>query len=934
MQRILLTIILCSALAACSNKEEQNTLATQWPKVSSETKPWTRWWWLGSDVNKEGLTYNLAEMSKAGLGGVEITPIYGVQGREMHYLNYLSPEWMSMLSYTESEAKRLGMKVDMNNGTGWPFGGPDVSVEDAATKAIFQEYNLKAGKKLRQKIVVEDEKQKDFAFLSKVMGYTNNGTAIDLSDKVSADGTLNWTAPSNTDAHIIALFVGKTRQQVKRAAPGGKGYVLNHFDKDAVERYLGKFSKAFSDNKTSFPNAFFNDSYEVYGANWTPDLLEQFENRRGYKLQDYFRELLMGGNCELSTRVICDYRETIGDILKEHFTIPWTEWAHKNGSTTRNQAHGSPANLIDLYAAVDIPECESFGISDFDIPGLRKDHIKKKNDGDPTTLKYASSAAHIAGKKITSSETFTWLTEHFRTSLSQCKPEIDQMFTSGVNHVYFHGSTYSPKNATWPGWKFYASVDMSPTNTIWKDAPAFFSYITRVQSFLQDGKPSNDFLLYLPIYDIWEGQKGEFYTAFSIHGMRERLPNFCESVESIMNLGYDLDYISDSFIESTMVENGLLKTEGGAHYKALILPATKLIPLSTMQKVNQLIELGATVIFAENYPADVPGLENLELRRATFNTEIEKLPKVNSFKNALSLKLGKGQIITGSNFKEMLGLTDANSEAFTTDFGGQLIRRSNNTGYHYFMTMLKNNSINTWVPIGVEAKSAMFFCPMTGKSGKAATRNHNGKTEVYMQLSPGESIILKTFNNIDVEANDWIYLASVANTIDINKNWKLKFIDSEPAIGEEFSLNELGSWTLLNNDSLKINKGTGLYSTTFNIKLKDDKEYILCLGDVRESAKVIINGEIADTLFAVPFKTNISELLKDGENSIEIEVTNLPANLISDYDKRGLNWRIFHEINFVSITYQKTLFDIWETMPSGLLGSVHINETDKLKLSN
>ena len=216
-------------------------------------------------------------------------------------------------------------------------------------------------------------------------------------------------------------------------------YVYRFFRKSKAERsyqYAKKlidlgfktpYPIAFAENKTPFPNGFFNDSYEVYGANWTKDLLLEFEKKRGYKLEDYFWDLLANGSTDQSVRVISDYRETVGDILKENFTEIWTEWAHSHGVITRNQAHGSPANLIDIYAAVDIPECESFGISDFDIPSLRKDEIHKKNDGDPAILKYASSAAHISGKKYTSSETFTWLTEHFRTSLSQAKVEIDQM---------------------------------------------------------------------------------------------------------------------------------------------------------------------------------------------------------------------------------------------------------------------------------------------------------------------------------------------------------------------------------------------------------------------------------------------------------------------------------------------------------------------------
>lgn len=922
MKRFLISTALLSTLAVGSGCT-QECANTDWPEITTESKPWTRWWWLGSDVDEKGVTYNLNEMSNAGIGGVEITPIYGVQGREEHYIDYLSPQWMDMLAFTEAEAKRLGMKVDMNNGTGWPFGGKEVSVEDAATKAIFQHYELAEGEQLHEKIVVNDPKQKDLAQLSKLMAYTETGKITDLTDKLASDGTLQWTSTENTE--LIALFVGKTRQQVKRAAPGGQGYVLNHFDKAAVNRYLSKFDDAFALKNTPFPNNFFNDSYEVYGADWTPELLVEFENRRGYKLENYLPELLAKGKTDLSSRVICDYRETIGELLKENFTEVWTNWAHTHGAETKNQAHGSPANLIDLYATVDIPECESFGISDFDIPGLRKDYIRKNNDGDPTTLKYASSAAHIAGKKYCSSETFTWLTEHFRTSLSQCKPEIDQMFTSGVNHVYFHGSTYSPEDAVWPGWKFYASVDMSPTNSIWKDAPAFFSYTTRVQSFLQYGKSDNDFLYYLPLYDIWEGEKKNYFTTFAIHGMRERLPDFCNGVEEVMQLGYDLDYISDEFLANTEVKNGKLQTIGGANYKALILPAVNLIPEETMAKVNELIKQGAVVIFAEHYPSDVPGLAKLDERRTAFNDEVCQLPKVNSFLKAATNKLGKGTVITGHSYAEMLPLTAAKSEAFVSKFGGQLVRRSNETGHHYFMTMLQNKPIDGWVSLGVNARSALFFDPMTGKKGKAKLRKENGETQIYMQLKSGESIIVKTFKN-DVQSEEWTYIQNTKPILTLTDNWTLSFPCSEPKIDGEFKLEQLGSWTELDNENLKVNMGTGKYHTTFNLSKKADKQYLIKLGDVRESAQITINGEYVTTLFAVPFEANITDFLNDGENELTIAVTNLPANRISDYDKRGVNWRIFHEINFVSITYQKTQFDIWETMPSGLLGPVVIEE--------
>lgn len=922
---IIIGTLLAYILIGCSTPDG-SIKETDWPQVNHDTKPWTRWWWLGSDVDSANLTYNMEMLTNAGIGGVEITPIYGVKGREEHYIDYLSPEWMKMLHFTLSEATRLGIGVDMNNGTGWPFGGPEVSFEDAASKAIFQEYELKSGQQPMELITIRDERQKAFAQLEKLIAYLPDNRRIDITDKVSPEGVLNWREPDGKDCTLIALFIGKTRQQVKRAAPGGQGYVLDHFNKDAVLRYLGKFDTAFAENKTPFPNTFFNDSYEVYGADWTPALLNEFEKRRGYKLQDYFPELLEKGATEKSTRVITDYREIIGELLKENFTQVWTEWAHAHGVKTRNQAHGSPANLLDLYATVDIPECESFGITDFDIPYLRKDSIRKENDSDPTILKYASSAAHLAGKTYTSSETFTWLTEHFRTSLSQAKPEIDQMFASGVNKAYFHGTTYSPKDAEWPGWKFYASIDMSPTNTIWKDAPAFFDYITRVQSFLQSGKPDNDFLLYLPIYDIWNEQRGNYFTTFAIHGMRENLPDFCNAVEKIMECGYDLDYISDHFIKTTSIEKGLLKTEGGTTYKALILPSVKCIPLETIEQIRRLAEQGATIIIADHYPSDVPGFSRLDERKNLFNEQISLFPEVASFEKVSVNTMKKGKVITGSNYKDMLKTWKNNEEHFVSEFGGQMIRRKHEGGHIYFFTMLKNNPLDRWVTLGVNAKSAMFFNPMNGEKGLANLRNKNGKTEVYMQLKPGESIILKTFNNRNLKTDKWTYYEPTGNNMGLNNGWTLHFEESEPVVSGIFELNTLSSWTDIEDDNLKKNMGTGRYSLEFNFEKKPGYEYLLSLGDVRESARIFINGQDAGTLFTVPFEITIGSLLHDGQNRIEIDVTNLPANRISDYDRRGVKWRIFHEINFVSITYKPTFFDYWEVVPSGLLGPVMIQE--------
>ncbi|RYF91393.1 MAG: hypothetical protein EOO03_01445 [Chitinophagaceae bacterium] len=153
-----------------------------WPAVTNTAKPWTRWWWMGSAVDATNLTTNLNSYAAAGLGGVEIVPIYGTKGYESAYIKYLSPQWMQMLDTTISIANKFGMGVDMAVGTGWPVGGPQVKVQDAASKLHIQQYKLNGGNVLSEKIIINDPKQQA-AILQAMVAYGSNGEIIEITDK-------------------------------------------------------------------------------------------------------------------------------------------------------------------------------------------------------------------------------------------------------------------------------------------------------------------------------------------------------------------------------------------------------------------------------------------------------------------------------------------------------------------------------------------------------------------------------------------------------------------------------------------------------------------------------------------------------------------------------------------------------------------------------
>ena len=827
------------------------------PTPTQEAKPGVRWWWMGSAVDKENLKWNLDEYAKAGIGAVEITPLYGVQGNDKNDIPYLSPKWMDMLKFVEKENKQVGIETDMATGTGWPFGGPWVPISEAACKAVFVDTIVDVKQKLMEIEFNVPQKERAFANLKVIKAFPVEGEKY--------------------KKRVIALYESRTRQKVKRAAPGGEGYVIDHFDSTAVANYLHHIDSAFVASKTPYPHTFFNDSYEVYGANWTPNLLTEFEKYHGYKLQDKFPEFLDG-----DAGVVSDYRETLGDMLLHNFTEQWTKWANKRGAITRNQAHGSPANLIDCYAAVDIPEIEGFGLTDFGIKGLRKDPGKTRpNFSDLSMLKYAPSAAHITGKKYTSSETFTWLTEHFRTSLSQMKPDMDLMFCAGVNHMFFHGTAYSPKNDTWPGWKFYASVDMSPTNSIWRDAPELMKYITNCQTYLQWGQPDNDFLVYLPVRDMWRKDTKNWLMQFDIHSMAKKAPEFIKVILDIDKAGFDCDYISDKYLRTCTFKNGMIETAAGTRYKGIIIPGNNIMPSDVIEHISELKSQGA-------------------------------------------------KIIKGDNIKAMEQA--AKPELMRKNLGLKMIRRANSIGHHYFIANLTSKDIASGVALAVNEKHGIWYNPMTGEYHEAAISDKG----IQLNLKSGESRILITSNK---PVNEWnlgskvkvsskeAVAAADSKTIDLTANtWKLSFTEDAPKVGETFNLKGVKSWEGL-SDKAKVMMGTGVYETTIKLS-KDDakKQWVIDLGDVRESARVYINGEYVGCAWAVPYILNCKNKLVKGKNTLRIEVTNLPANRIAEMDRQGVKWRKMKEINVVDINYKKTTYEKWTPVPSGLNSTVKLVE--------
>ncbi len=885
----------------------------EFPEVTGEAKPWTRWWWLGSAVDEANLTRSLEEFAEVGLGGVEITPIYGIKGQEDRHIDYLSDDWKAMLAHTTREAQRLGLGVDMPTGTGWPFGGPTVTLDKADMKVTIVTVDVKAtGDSLG---IPED------GVLLSFIAYGEEGAVHDLTATV-VDGAVSRLVPGAATYYVAYYrFSGR---KVKRPAPGGAGLTVNTYSKAALGAYLEHFSEAMADYDGLPLRAHFHDSFE-YSGDWAPDLWENFEAQHGYDLRHHLPEMTGKGDPEQIARVKSDYRETLAAQVREAFTAQWTNWTHEHGMITRNQAHGSPGNLIDLYATVDIPETEIFGPSGFPIPGLRKDESFDNEPPDLLMLKFASSAAHLTGKRKVSSETCTWLGEHFQVALSQAKPEVDQLLAAGINHMFYHGTPYSPDDAAWPGWLFYASVHFGPTNTWWDDFHELNGYIGRSQALLQGSAPANDVLLYFPLHDVWHDAEG-LRKLLTVHNIDDWLIDtpFYETAKALTEGGYAFDYISDALLNQAEVNTGGIRL-GENTYRVIVVPDTPRIPDNTLERLFTMARFGAPIVFLGPVPRDVPGFASLEKRRDRMRG-LHRIWEghVSASGGAPAVPMGRGKVYPQYPLLAALNDVGIVPESLATS-GLSMIRRKHDEGYLYFISNLTAEPVDALWDLATPAQSVVWLDALYARSGLAETEQGTDRqTQVRIALKPGESCFLRTYTERVVEGPAWPYWKQDGEPVRVDGPWQVTFTEGGPVLPAPYTLEALASWTEAPDAEAKRFGGTARYETTFDAPDGVAAAWRLSLGTVRESARVTLNGEDLGTAWAIPFELLIEGPLKSTGNTLSIEVTNLAANRIADMDRRKVEWKIFHDTNIVNIQYKPFDASNWPVMDSGLLGPVEL----------
>ena len=304
--------------------------------------------------------------------------------------------------------------------------------------------------------------------------------------------------------------------KVKRAGIGGQGFMIDPFDPEAMKIHIAAFERFFGKKGSAArPRAFYHDSYEYYGA----------EPKNGQDIDE--------------AQLAC-------------FKV-WTDWCRENGYITRNEAHGAPSNWLDFYALADIPETEMFA----------------KGDRDILVSKFASSAAHVKRTKLVSAESCTWIDEHFCERPAEIKAFLDRLFLSGVNHVFYHGCCYSPVDAAWPGWCFYASLEMNPRNPIWREMGALNAYVTRCQSLFQTWTPDNDLAVLWDPKSFRDKHKGKVEN-MNIHNRSGWFYGepIGKVAKELYEAGFSFDYVSPRMVEAGLAKKYAVVVDPAEYFNA------------------------------------------------------------------------------------------------------------------------------------------------------------------------------------------------------------------------------------------------------------------------------------------------------------------------------------------------------------------------------
>ena len=531
-----------------------------------------RWWWFGPSVTRPELDRQLSAMAAAGFGGVEVAYVYPLGPATT---TFLSAEFLADLRFAADRAQALGLRFDLTLGSGWSFGGPYVTADLAARRLRWERRELAPGPAA---VPVQPSWPTDVL----VAAYLGAGSLQEQPDAFEqlpvTDGVLRVLDGTGTRQLLLA-WSQPTGQNVKRAAVGAEGPVLDHYAAAAAEAHLRWAGDPLLDAvPAELVGSVFCDSLEVYEADWTPGLPAEFERRCGYPLLPVLHRLTTDGPD--SGRVRADYHRTLCRLYEENFVAVVQRWAARRGVRFRIQGYGTPPAMVSSYRFADLVEGEGWGWKEL------------------TQTRWASSAGHLYGREVVSAEAWTWVhSPSFRATPLDLQGEAHEHLLNGVNQLFGHGWPYSPSDAPGLGWMFYAAGALDDRNPWWPAVPGLNAALTRSCWLLRQGRPEADVALYVPGEDVFAGMG--LAVGGSLDAWRETNRRIGPAVPAaVREAGFDYDLVDD---------DALLHV-APARYPLVVVPATTTVPEATAAWFEAVTAAGGTVFLVDSSVAVPAGV--------------------------------------------------------------------------------------------------------------------------------------------------------------------------------------------------------------------------------------------------------------------------------------------------------------------------------------
>lgn len=799
-----------------------------------------RWWWFGGAVEADEIVREIRAMRAGGFGGFEIQPVYplSLDDPKLGIRNkpYLSKDFLDMVAVAARTGREEGMRADLTLGSGWPFGGPHIGPEDAASRIVKQDLPAPVGVEAVELPALQPGQRYVAAFV---------GTAPADAHPVEIAGTRATFAKASTDRTLYLVLQTRTRQQVKRPTVGSEGFVLDHLSARAVRKHLDTVGEpllaAFGDDR---PYAIFSDSLEVYGANWTDDVLEQFQARRGYDLAPHLLSLFVDG--EWSAGVRYDWALTLSELVNERYLSQVSAWAKTRQTLFRSQTYGIPAVTLSSNRLVDLAEGEG---ADWRLA---------------TSTRWASSANHLYGQTVTSAESFTWLHKGaFRATPLDIKAEADVLMLQGVNQFIVHGWPYSPPKVPEPGWALYAAAVFNDHNPWWPVMADVNLYLQRLSHLLRQGENVADVAVYVPTEDIMSGSRPGKDVSIN-EELRKTFPTAI--LDGLLDGGYNFDLIDGDAI-----------LRRGIRYNVLLLPRIERIAPDVYERIRAFAAAGGLVVSVGAPPSKAPGLKDAEALSG----------RVAEVSAALFGGKVKGAVVTDET-----GLVRTLSGLLPPDLGGApngvgFVHRRLGGGDLYFVANTTNAPIAAPLAFGAAESAGQAWDPVTG-----AIEAFRLGSEV--RLAPFESRIFIFGHALATPAAQ--RKTADERSLSLTGGWRLKVGDKEAAV------DAFGSWT--QDPALQHYSGQGTYTLDLDLAARDlawpairldlgagapgaanerkgPGYYAQYDAPVRDAAEVFVNGRRAGAIWCAPFRLDLRPYLKAGRNRLEVRVYNTAINSLA-----------------------------------------------------